>query len=206
MKYKTKDEAIAALIQNPKYDSDWIGNASELLILNAEDTFTEEELAKMNAKQLSVIADMVKTNEHIRTTDAYKCDFRPTIPIHDIIKEEFNATQMELLRYAYGCDDMGTQQYRDLNIFMTLDLPYAKLNYLVKGFTEGFTSIMEYINFDAAQIAEIYSGWKDGVDYTKYANAELTGDEMSLARHFLVIGKENCQNLLKQGNFKRIFE
>ena len=42
------------LIKNPKYDSDWIGEAAKILS-NEKNTFGEEDLAKFNALQLMVM-------------------------------------------------------------------------------------------------------------------------------------------------------
>ena len=59
--------------------------------------------------------------------------------------------------------------------------PYAKSNYAIQAICEGFTGITEYLNdFNANQIAEIYAGMKDGVDYKIYAKPEYSAESCNL--------------------------
>ena len=73
--------------------------------------------------------------------------------------------------------------------FLNSNIPYAKSNYAIQAICEGFTGITEYLNdFNANQIAEIYAGMKDGVDYKIYAKPEYSAELMNLIRHAMVTG------------------
>ena len=161
-----------SLINNPKYDSDWVAEAAKILS-NEDNPLTEGELAELNALQLSVINEILASdkstedkNDIINTLFGYK---------------DLNATQMRL--YWNGLNNNIMVRFLNSNI------PYAKSNYAIQAICEGFTGITEYLNdFNANQIAEIYAGMKDGVDYKIYAKPEYSAELMNLIRHAMVTG------------------
>ena len=165
-----------SLINNPKYDSDWVAEAAKILS-NEDNPLTEGELAELNALQLSVINEILASdkstedkNDIINTLFGYK---------------DLNATQMRLYW-------IGLKNGLNNNImvrFLNSNIPYAKSNYAIHAICEGFTGITEYLNdFNANQIAEIYAGMKDGVDYKIYAKPEYSAELMNLIRHAMVTG------------------
>ena len=165
-----------SLINNPKYDSDWVAEAAKILS-NEDNPLTEGELAELNALQLSVINEILASdkstedkNDIINTLFGYK---------------DLNATQMRLYW-------IGLKNGLNNNImvrFLNSNIPYAKSNYAIQAICEGFTGITEYLNdFNANQIAEIYAGMKDGVDYKIYAKPEYSAELMNLIRHAMVTG------------------
>ena len=165
-----------SLINNPKYDSDWVAEAAKILS-NEDNPLTEGELAELNAMQLSVINEILASdkstedkNDIINTLFGYK---------------DLNATQMRLYW-------IGLKNGLNNNImvrFLNSNIPYAKSNYAIQAICEGFTGITEYLNdFNANQIAEIYAGMKDGVDYKIYAKPEYSAELMNLIRHAMVTG------------------
>ena len=165
-----------SLINNPKYDSDWVAEAAKILS-NEDNPLTEGELAELNALQLSVINEILASdkstedkNDIINTLFGYK---------------DLNATQMRLywIGLKNGLNDNIMVRFLNSNI------PYAKSNYAIQAICEGFTGITEYLNdFNANQIAEIYAGMKDGVDYKIYAKPEYSAELMNLIRHAMVTG------------------
>ena len=127
--------------------------------------------------QLSVINEILASdkstedkNDIINTLFGYK---------------DLNATQMRLYW-------IGLKNGLNNNImvrFLNSNIPYAKSNYAIQAICEGFTGITEYLNdFNANQIAEIYAGMKDGVDYKIYAKPEYSAELMNLIRHAMVTG------------------
>ena len=165
-----------SLINNPKYDSDWVAEAAKILS-NEDNPLTEGELAELNALQLSVLNEILASdkstddkNDIINTLFGYK---------------DLNATQMRLYW-------IGLKNGLNNNImvrFLNSNIPYAKSNYAIQAICEGFTGITEYLNdFNANQIAEIYAGMKDGVDYKIYAKPEYSAELMNLIRHAMVTG------------------
>ena len=165
-----------SLINNPKYDSDWVAEAAKILS-NEDNPLTEGELAELNALQLSVINEILASdkstedkNDIINTLFGYK---------------DLNATQMRLywIGISRGLNENIMARFLDKNI------PYAKSNYAIQAISEGFTGITEYLDeFDASQIAEIYTGMKDGVNYKLYAKSEYPAEVMNLIRHAMETG------------------
>ena len=189
--YKTKEEAILHLMKNSWYDSDWVNIAADLLsqpMLNVDGSlgeFKEIDLARLNAKQLSIVSDAVTANKNLKDSGVERL-----IPIKDMIFAGLNATQMEILKIAFAKEELSEEQHYILRGMIDKNISYAKLNFLVRGVVDGFTEITNYHDdFDAAQLAEIYSGWKDEIDYKIYAKPKISGDDMALLRHALVIGK-----------------
>ena len=164
-----------SLINNPKYDSDWVAEAAKILS-NEDNPLTEGELAELNALQLSVINEILASdkstedkNDIINTLFGYK---------------DLNATQMRL--YWIGISRGLTENIMER--FLNPSIQYAKSNYVIQALIDGYTGITEYMDYSAAQIAEIYAGMKDDIDYKKYTNIEYSADFMNFIRHGLCLG------------------
>lgn len=165
------------LIQNPKYDSDWIGEAAKILS-NKENIFTEDDLANFNALQLMVMNEILSSGKSTEEIES-------VLKILFIDNANLNATQMRL--YWVGRKNGLTEDV--MNKFLDPEIPYAKSNYAIQAITEGFTGIIEYLDhFDASQIAEIYTGMKDGIDYKIYAKPQYTAEFMNFIRHAIMTG------------------
>ena len=154
------------LIKNPKYDSDWIRVAAQ--ILSITDKYTDHDLAKYNSNQLSHILTIVKDNIDIA------------------LSADLNATQMQLIITAIK--NNINPEY--VNILNTPDIPYAVSNYIVLGLSEGFDDMISYIDYDPDQVYEIYCGYKNNVDVSKYNLHDIPAKDMALIRHALEIGKD----------------
>ena len=162
------------LIKNPKYDSDWIGEAAKILS-NEKNTFGEEDLAKFNALQLMVMNEILSSED----------DIQPILKALFIDHADLNATQMRL--YWVGIKNGLTEAI--MSRFLNPEISYAKSNYAIQALTEGFTGITEYLDdFDADQIAEIYTGMRDGIDYKIYAKPEYPAEFMNFIRHAISTG------------------
>ena len=162
------------LIKNPKYDSDWIGEAAKILS-NEKNTFGEEDLAKFNALQLMVMNEILSSED----------DIQPVLKALFIDHADLNATQMRL--YWVGIKSGLTEAI--MSRFLNPEISYAKSNYAIQALTEGFTGITEYLDdFDADQIAEIYTGMRDGIDYKIYAKKEYSAGFMNFIRHAISTG------------------
>ena len=162
------------LIKNPKYDSDWIGEAAKILS-NEKNTFGEEDLAKFNALQLMVMNEILSSED----------DIQPILKALFIDHADLNATQMRL--YWVGIKNGLTEAI--MSRFLNPEISYAKSNYAIQALTEGFTGITEYLDdFDADQIAEIYTGMRDGIDYKIYAKPEYPAEFMNFIRHAIMTG------------------
>ena len=163
------------LIQNPGYDSDWVGEASKILT-NQLIELSEADLVKFNALQLSIFNMIIESD---------KDDNVKTNAINALMSSDLNATQMRLywIGISRGLNENIMARFLDKNI------PYAKSNYAIQAISEGFTGITEYLDeFDASQIAEIYTGMKDGVNYKLYAKSEYPAEVMNLIRHAMETG------------------
>lgn len=159
------------LINNPAYDSDWVVIAAKILAREGND-ITEEDLAKFSASKLSLFNEILESDDHDKATSVVK-----TLLAH----EDLNDTQMRL--YWTGINKGLTENIMEQ--FLDASIPYAKSNYIIQAILDGFTGITEYIDFNAAQITEIYAGMKDGVDYKQYAMKNVPAEYMNLARHAL---------------------
>lgn len=165
---KTKDEIQAYLLKNPKYSSEWIDLASTLM---TEHDYDEEILKLFNPDQLKVILSAIGKVEDINL----------------LINPELNSTQMQILVSGYS-NGLTTNQ---LLPYFDPKISYAKLNYALAALSEGF-DMGKYVenNYDELQIYEIYSGYKSGIDYTKYDSVDNDPTMMGLARHALELGHE----------------
>ena len=161
-----KNEIKNTLMENPKYDSGWIDNASELM---ANYEHTENFLSTYSAEQLSILIQANK--DYPDDKEFLSIIYRPSL----------NVSQMTILLTAKskGIDNSIIQKYADP------DMPYAKMNYALQAVSEGF-NIHEEFNlseFNTDQVYEIYAGYITGVDYKVYANPNIEPKYMGLIRH-----------------------
>ena len=159
------------LLDNPKYSSGWIQNATHLMVKCG---LTEEELNQFDTEQLQLIVSMFTSAE--QNTEIW---------VNGFLNPELNATQMQLLLTGYS-HGLTTEQ---LKPYFNSDIPYVKSNWAIAALSEGF-DMSKYINEDYTkdQIYEIYAGIKDGVDVSLYDDKEIPAERMAIARHAVVLG------------------
>lgn len=158
------------LLDNPKYSSGWIQNATHLM---TKCGLTEEELNKFDTEQLQLIVSMFTSAEQ-----------NPEIWIGGFLNPELNATQMQILLTGYS-HGLTTEQ---LQPYFNPEVPYVKSNWAISALAEGF-DLTDYIDtYDKDQIYEIYAGKKDGIDISVYDKLDISAEKMAIARHALVLG------------------
>lgn len=166
-----RNQWILKLSDNPKYDSNWVKYASDILSREADPVYTEEFLSNFDALQLTVLIEMLDNEE--MTIDR----------IILIFNKCYNADQMKLL---YIAETMGILDDRLLDPNVT----YVKMKFIIDAAKIGFNDLIEYLDYSNAQIEEIYSGFADGIDYKSYAYKHIPAEDMQLLRHALCIGKD----------------
>lgn len=159
------------LLDNPKYSSGWIQNATHLM---CKCGLTEEEVSKFDTEQLQLLVSMFTSAQE-----------NSEIWIDGFLNPELNATQMQILLTGYS-HNLTTEQ---LKPYFDPKVPYVKSNWAVTAFAEGFdlTSYIE-ADYDKDQLYEIYAGKKDGIDVSVYDSKEISAEMMAIARHALVLG------------------
>ena len=187
----TKNDIIKQLINNPEYDSEWVGTVAEIIVHKSEtdkDYSIEdmnkdiEKYSNLNADQVEVIKlHMLNENNYF---DLYKVIEEYTKD-KDMSVEDFNATQMQLIGIMIDNENIPNTTIEKL---IDCNIPYAKLNFVVKGLIEGYADMIDYIEYDPEQICEIYAGHKDGIDYTLYDKPDISDNMMGAARYALVNG------------------
>ena len=167
----TEKELEMLLVDNPKYSSGWIQNATHLML---KCNLSEAEVAKFDTEQLQLIVSMFTSAEQ-----------NPEIWIGGFLNPELNATQMQVLLTGYS-HGLTTEQ---LSPYFNPEIPYVKSNWAIAALAEGF-NMDKYIecDYDKDQIYEIYAGIKDGVDITVYDQKDISAEKMAIARHALVLG------------------
>ena len=160
------------LSRSPKYDSEWIDIAAELLVnYENNDKINEEVLSKFTASQLRFVRDALNFE---------------SIDFDKFINSGLNATQMQLIIIA-------NQQNIDpelLKPFYDAKIPFSVSNYIIQALSEGYHDMINYINYNAEQVYEIYAAHKENTDYTIFDDIEIDASVMQLARHALVIGSD----------------
>lgn len=158
------------LLDNPKYSSGWIQNATHLMCKCA---LTEEEVSKFDTEQLQLLVSMFTSAEQ-----------NPDIWIGGFLNPNLNATQMQILLTGYS-HGLTSEQLRP---FFNPEIPYVKSNWVITGLIEGF-DLSDYIDdYDKDQLYEIYAGKKDGIDVSVYDKTDISAEKMAIARHALVLG------------------
>lgn len=160
------------LIKDPAFDSDWIAEAAKLLA-NGDAMITLEEIRGLDANK-------IKLFNEIAESETFDIDCLITL----LNNKNLNATQMRLywLGVSKGLDLV------DMKTFLDPSIPYARTNFMIQALIDGHTDILKYIDYSAEQIAEIYSGMKDDIDYRVYADKKYSSDFMNLLRHALCTG------------------
>ena len=185
----TKNDIIKELINNPKYDSEWIGSVAEIISKNFEkedytDAKAKNDIAEYkyyNAGQMEII------KQGLLAPEPY--DLIAEILDHNALAApfEYNATQLQLLGILVGYIKSNPDKDSfNLNKLFSPDIPYAKSNFIIKGIVEGYDDMIDYIDFEPDQICEIYAGHKDGIDYKKYAHAKISDKLMGVIRYAMI--------------------
>ena len=173
MEKDPKVEAITSyLVNNPKYESDWIAEASTILAKDI-DYLTEEALAKYPAGKLKVVNEILADDININ--------------INMLLESGLNWTQMEL--YYAGIKNGVSEE--DMKIFLNPEISYAKSNFAIQAIIEGYNDIVNYMDYSVDQLVEIYACMKEGID-VKAILAISNGDVkvMNFIRHGINIGLE----------------
>ena len=167
----TEKELELELLNNPKYSSSWIKNATHLML---KCNLREDEISKFDAEQLQLIVSMFTSAEN-----------NPEIWIGGFLNPKLNATQMQILLTGYS-HGLTTKQ---LQLYFNPDIPYVISNWAIAALSEGF-NIDKYIEnkFNKDQIYEIYAGIKDGVNVSLYDYIDISAEKMAIARHAMVLG------------------
>lgn len=185
----TKNDIIKELINNPEHDSEWIGSVAEIISKNLEkEDYTNADIRldvntymKFNAGQMEVIKQGLLAPENPYDLIS-EIDHRSD----SAVAFEFNATQLQLLGILIGYIKSNPDKDSDkFNILFNYEIPYAKLNFVIKGIVEGYDDMVDYIDFDPDQICEIYAGHKDGVNYASYASKDIPDTVMGAIRYCL---------------------
>lgn len=167
----TEKELEMQLLDNPKYSSGWIQNATHLMLKCG---LTEEEVARFDTEQLQLLVSMFTSAEQ-----------NPEIWIDGFLNPALNATQMQILLTGYS-HNLTTAQ---LKPYFNPEIPYIKSNWAITALAEGF-DLTKYIEegYNKDQIYEIYAGIKDGVDVTLYDSIDISAEYMAIFRHAVVLG------------------
>ena len=159
------------LLDNPKYSSGWIQNATHLICNCA---LSEAEIAKFDTEQLQLLVSMFTSAQQ-----------NPDIWIEGFLNPELNATQMQILLTGYS-HNLTTEQ---LKPYFDPKIPYVKSNWAITALAEGFDlSVYIESDYDKDQIYEIYAGKKEGIDISVYDCKLIPAEKMAIARHALVLG------------------
>ena len=160
---KNKQDYVNELLQNPKYTSNFIEYASDLLSEGAFDSV--EELEKFDSETLSTLKDATK--------------YKDKIDIKKLVNSGLNATQMYL--YILGVTQKNIPVEK-MEVFLKHpDIPYAKMNYIIEALADG-ADLLPYVNFSTDQLYEIFAGVKSGIAYTYYAFEDLSAEKMIIVR------------------------
>lgn len=154
------------LLRNPKYSSQWITSAAELI---ANYDYGREYLERYSADQLESILKAEKYNSSNKKID-----------IIVMLNPLLNSTQMELI-YAALCNDVPIDI---ITKAINKDIPYSVSNYVVQAWLDG-ADMIKYIDYDPDQVYEIYAGIHNGVDINKYDNKLISAELMGIIRHAL---------------------
>lgn len=171
-----KDAIISMLMENPKYDSDWIDKASDIML---EFGLTEDELCRYSSDKLSIIEQAYKSYGTLNGDNDEV--------FLDIIKNpEFNATQMQILLKARS-KGVPTEDIREL---ANPNISYGKMNYAAQAMVNGFMITKEIViqDYSIDQIYEIVAGYHEGVNYKIYADPAIPAEQMSVIRTALGVG------------------
>ena len=167
------------LLNKAELSSKWINYAKDLIL---KYDYNIDDLFKYNTEQLEILCKINGDEKYISN-----------IHISDITEKnkfiletfycELNATQMELLYTAiiHGLD------YNKACSIVKPNIPYIKLNYILQAMIDGY-DLLEYIDYEADQLYEIFAATQTKVDYKIYANKNISAEKMGIIRHALELG------------------
>lgn len=173
----SKDDYIAKLMKNPKYDSGWIDKAATLM---EKYNMSEDFLAKFSAEKLAII------EQANAKYDKSNPDGEDGLFIDLICNPKLNVSQMQILLTArsQGVDTMKLMR------IAREEIPYGIMNYVAQAMVDGLDLTEDYniMDFDIDQIYEIIAGYHSGIDYRTYADPRIPAFSMSVIRVGLEVG------------------
>ena len=175
----TKEQWQEKLIEDPRFDADWIDLVSTLLSTYSSEQLEEvgiphlDDLVSIDIRMIHIINSLLKNYNFDEPNTEYKNDLISTM-ISYIVKQvhPMNATQAQLIATVIGAVASGDVEDPDIEKKFTSDLigdrieaniPYSSLNFIAKAVLEGHSEILEYVNSDTKTVAELYAAMVENV-------------------------------------------
>lgn len=175
----TKEQWQEQLIEDPRFDADWIDLVSTLLSTYSSEQLEEvgiphlDDLLSIDIRMIHIINSLLKDYNFDEPNTEYKNDLISTM-ISYIIKQYYpmNATQAQLIATVIGAVTSGDVEDSDIEKKFTSDLvgdlieaniPYSSLNFIAKAVLEGHSEILKYVNSDTKTVAELYAAMAENV-------------------------------------------
>ena len=175
----TKEQWQEKLIEDPRFDADWIDLVSTLLSTYSSEQLEEvgiphlDDLVSIDIRMIHIINSLLKNYNFDEPNTEYKNDLISTMICY-IIKQvhPMNATQAQLIATVIGAVASGDVEDPDIEKKFTSDLvgdlieaniPYSSLNFIAKAVLEGHSEILEYVNSDTKTVAELYAAMVENV-------------------------------------------
>lgn len=175
----TKEQWQEKLIEDPRFDADWIDLVSTLLSTYSSEQLEEvgiphlDDLVSIDIRMIHIINSLLKNYNFDEPNTEYKNDLISTMICY-IVKQvhPMNATQAQLIATVIGAVASGDVEDPDIENKFTSDLvgdlieaniPYSSLNFIAKAVLEGHSEILEYVNSDTKTVAELYAAMVENV-------------------------------------------
>ena len=175
----TKEQWQEKLIEDPRFDADWIDLVSTLLSTYSSEQLEEvgiphlDDLVSIDIRMIHIINSLLKNYNFDEPNTEYKNDLISTMICY-IVKQvhPMNATQAQLIATVIGAIASGDVEDPDIKKKFTSDLvgdlieaniPYSSLNFIAKAVLEGHSEILEYVNSDTKTVAELYAAMVENV-------------------------------------------
>lgn len=175
----TKEQWQEKLIEDPRFDADWIDLVSTLLSTYSSEQLEEvgiphlDDLVSIDIRMIHIINSLLKNYNFDEPNTEYKNDLISTMICY-IVKQvhPMNATQAQLIATVIGAVASGDVEDSDIEKKFTSDLvgdlieaniPYSSLNFIAKAVLEGHSEILEYVNSDTKTVAELYAAMVENV-------------------------------------------
>ena len=175
----TKEQWQEKLIEDPRFDADWIDLVSTLLSTYSSEQLEEvgiphlDDLVSIDIRMIHIINSLLKNYNFDEPNTEYKNDLISTMICY-IVKQvhPMNATQAQLIATVIGAVASGDVEDQDIEKKFTSDLvgdlieaniPYSSLNFIAKAVLEGHSEILEYVNSDTKTVAELYAAMVENV-------------------------------------------
>ena len=175
----TKEQWQEKLIEDPRFDADWIDLVSTLLSTYSSEQLEEvgiphlDDLVSIDIRMIHIINSLLKNYNFDEPNTEYKNDLISTMICY-IVKQvhPMNATQAQLIATVIGAVASGDVEDTDIEKKFTSDLvgdlieaniPYSSLNFIAKAVLEGHSEILEYVNSDTKTVAELYAAMVENV-------------------------------------------